>query len=969
MRTVTVFAKVPSLKEATKEAMVVEHIVEAELKQLLDDTLPLERQTVIIQHLDGCDECRQRMCDYADLVAGLPRKEIHPDYSDSLAREIQSAAEGMRATNLDTAATSEATLQRVRSIGVGGFGQVFEYKDLRFNRSVAVKVLQDRWVMHPDVVQRFLREMELTAEIDHPGCPAVYGSGKTNDGRDFFWMQLVTGDSLNDVIRNSHQSGHLSLRRGDSTLRPLLATFIQICDVIQVAHEKDILHRDLKPANIRQHANHHPVVLDWGLAVRQYSAEPSPKLVTNVRNSTELTQVGDRLGSLAFMSPEAASGEITKITKATDIYALGGVLYAILTGNGPHQDLIDKQGDVKEILQSITTGHQPSLVGLPAELASICRKALSQKIEERYTSARDLARDVDQWLAGEPVKAHRYGTLGLVGLAVRRRPKTAVMGSLALGLLILLSFLGFTWRQDAVQQRLIAENRFGLALNAWQQVVSGVQDDLSMSGGTGEVRRRLIERSTEGISQLLVDAGKQPGAELVAMRAELELAALKLKEKGEVAAAKEIYQRIKTQLESDKEYRNLPTGYKLLGDATKGLLLCTQSEAGMAAAKPLLSELLRVVDEYEKRFPGIPAAVLMSSQVEVLAGRMRQYEGVDSATSALRHYQTAEEKLRQLPPEVLEQPAFSYELMLVQSEQADVFHELGQTEDAVRIQREIVSKMEVLSRREPNRRNRIGLISDKLNFGIYLKRKSLEEAAKVLEEALEAAIELKKLYTNDVVAEQLVRQVEANLAGTYRAVGRPKDAVRLLKGSVESVTLDFAKDDLDKLDDFAISWGALGNAYVSINQASFAADAYYQCVRIRSAIMDRNPQDLANRNKLLSVAVASANHVDSAQQSIIDGLVELSNRFDDQERERFRASGQLAGIGLFYQHLGMRILEQAEHLNSLEKAQQAYATLMRARAIIREIEGPSVEQVRLLEQQLENANKQLRRLDEQEPPN
>jgi serine/threonine protein kinase len=130
------------------------------------------------------------MCDYADEVAGLPKQEIHPEYSSSLANEIQSAAAGMRATDLESFTTSEAMLQRIRSIGIGGFGQVFEYKDLRFNRSVAVKVLQDRWVRQEDVVKRFLREMELTAEIDHPGCPAVYGSGKTNDGRDFFWMQF-----------------------------------------------------------------------------------------------------------------------------------------------------------------------------------------------------------------------------------------------------------------------------------------------------------------------------------------------------------------------------------------------------------------------------------------------------------------------------------------------------------------------------------------------------------------------------------------------------------------------------------------------------------------------------------------------------------------------------------------------------------------------------------------------------------
>lgn len=942
---------------------MVEHIGEAELRQLLDDTLPQERQTVIIQHLDDCEECRQKMCDYADEVAGLPKQEIHPEYSSSLANEIQSAAAGMRATDLESFTTSEAMLQRIRSIGIGGFGQVFEYKDLRFNRSVAVKVLQDRWVRQEDVVKRFLREMELTAEIDHPGCPAVYGSGKTNDGRDFFWMQLVTGDSLSDVIQNAHRTDHFKLRRGDPVLRPLLATFIQICDVIQVAHEKGILHRDLKPSNIRQHANQHPIVLDWGLAARQSSEESVSVIVPKVHNSIGLTQAGDRLGSLAFMSPEAASGETAKFCRGTDIYTLGGILYAILNGNGPHQDLIDKSSDVNSILQAITSGHQPSFSGIPSELASICRKALSQETEQRYASARDLARDVDQWLAGEPVAAHRYNAFALVGLAVRRRPKTAVVGSLALGLLLLLAFLGFTWRQDAAKQRTIAEVRFGLALEAWQQVVVGVQDDLSMSGGTGEVRRRLIERSTEGIGKLLVDAGKQPGAELVAMRAELELAAIKLKEEGDIAAAKEIYKHVKTQLESSSKYRNLSDGYKLLGDATKGLLFCTQREEGMKAAEPLLSELLDVASEYEKSFPGLPASVLMFSQAEIIAGRMRQFEGVDSTETALQHYQKAEEKLRQLPPDVLEQPVFTYELMNAQADQVSVFDELGQTEDAVRIQREMVSKMEVLTGNEPNRRNRIGLITDKMNLGIYLKRKSSEEAVEVLEEALEGAEKLSEFYVDDIEIEHLVREVATNLAGVYRSSGKPDEAIRLLTRCVESVTPDLVNDDLDTLDDYAFSWGTLGNAYVSTKQSSSAADAYFQCLRLRTAILERDPQGIANRNQILKLAVACAQHVDPSQTSIVDGLVELSNRFDINERERVIASGQIVGLVLFYKYLGTRLLQIAERSNSLEAARQAHATLTQAQALGKMVENPAFDQAGDLEMQLDKAMKQLKKLE------
>ncbi len=192
----------------------------------------------------------------------------HPEYRQSFIEETKAAATGKRATRLTASTEVSFSLNRGRSLGSGGFGQVFEYFDSCFQRPVAFKILQDRWIGHPEVVKRFLREMEITAAIDHPGCPTVYGSGRTDDGRDFFWMQLVSGSLCLMSFRRSSLED-LVLRRGNEQVRTLLSMFQQICDVIAVAHEKGIWHRDLKPANIHLHENHFPVVLDWGLATRQ----------------------------------------------------------------------------------------------------------------------------------------------------------------------------------------------------------------------------------------------------------------------------------------------------------------------------------------------------------------------------------------------------------------------------------------------------------------------------------------------------------------------------------------------------------------------------------------------------------------------------------------------------------------------------------------------------------------------------
>ena len=936
------------------------HLTDVELEGLLDGTLPLDLQTVLINHLDACETCRQNLSEYTDSVAGLNAPQVHPDYRDSLAGEIHAAAEGMRATNLEVSAISESRLTRVKSIGSGGFGQVFEYRDLQFNRSVAVKLLQDRWISNAEVVRRFRREMELTAEIDHPGCPAVYGSGKTEDGRDFFWMQLVTGDSLSSLIQKAHQSGVFTLRRGDNQLRQLLTAFVQICDAIQASHDKGLLHRDLKPSNIRQHANHYPVVLDWGLAAREGSKDVNALTSSSVTQSADLTRVGDHMGSIAYMSPEAASGEVNKICKGSDVYALGGVLYAILSGAGPHQSLLHNQEDLSTVFLAIKSGHIPSFRGLPDELASICRKALAPSLVDRYASAQALASDVEQWLAGEPVTSHHYGVTGLTALAVRRRPVTTVVGVISAALVALVSLLGYNWQREAAKQRAIAENRFGLGLKAWQTLVTGVQDNLSMTGGTGEIRKRLIQQSTEGIKLLLVDAETRTGAELVVIQAGLELAHIRRKENGEISEAREDYRRLKVQLEQLAESHDVPERYKLLGDAIKGFRECTESIEGVAATDALLGEFAKNAKSFLDRFPNVPTAVLGGAQAEVLSGRKAHEEG--RLSEALEHYSEAEKRLLQLPKEILEQPKYAYELLLTRSEPADIHHESGRTDQAVNIQEEIVAEMRRICQRDPSRHNRIGLITDQTNLGKYCKKQSLEKAAAILSETMVAAEALKDSYSGDSAIEKLVRGVSIDLASTYRRLGRANDAIELMKRSIESIRLDLERDDLDTLDDLAICWLILGNTYKVANQLVAAGESYRECIKIRNAIRSRNHRDSQNQVELLRVAINWANCVEPGQPPIADSLNEICNSFGDEQRAELREAGHLFGLGLLYQSLGEHLLGEARLSNSAAEAANALLAFKHSLELIKESGGTTESMLQKLANQLDETEALLTKL-------
>jgi serine/threonine protein kinase len=546
-----------------------------QLDAILSDTSDADSQAAIMAHLDTCPDCLRAFLSRQEAANGPPlwkaaEGDRHPDYRESLAQEIKLAAAGRRATGLAAELCVHTSLRRSKTVGVGGFGQVFEYTDHFFGRPVAVKILQDRWINDAEAVQRFQREMEITASIDHPGCPAVYASGAIEDGRQFFCMQLVTGQPLNQMIQEAHKTAGFGLRRGDPRLRHLLNGFLQICDVIGVAHEKGIHHRDLQPANIRQHENQFPVVLDWGMAVRrgQVSGASSPQPTT--LDAEGLTKDGEMPGTLLYIAPEAARGELDRIDHLTDIYGLGGILYEILSGKPPHAALLGSGGAPDKLIEQLKSGYLPPISRLPAELASICRKALAAAPEERYATARELARDVGNWLAGEPVSAHQYSLSERGTLAVRRRPRTAAFAAVGTVALSLLAVIASFSMAEASKQRSLADDRFDKALSAWTAMIDDIQDS---SSSDRELRKRWSQKAVDGIRELLVDAEKQPNAELTIIQGELGCANTLL-EDGNCKKAEGEYRRLYKQLEGLAKTHDVPQRFDLQGDALKGIIEC-----------------------------------------------------------------------------------------------------------------------------------------------------------------------------------------------------------------------------------------------------------------------------------------------------------------------------------------------------------------------------------------------------------
>ncbi|MCI0462498.1 MAG: SUMF1/EgtB/PvdO family nonheme iron enzyme [Gemmataceae bacterium] len=324
----------------------------------------------------------------------------------------------------------------------GGLGEVFVARDEELKREVALKEIQQRHADSPESRVRFLLEAEVTGSLEHPGIVPVYGLGAYADGRPFYAMRFIKGDSLKDAIAAFHaaeQNGRPDSERS-LALRQLLGRFVAVCQAIAYAHSRGVLHRDLKPGNIMLGKYGETLVVDWGLAkvLGQADVEATEGAVGSSGDSS-LTQTGRALGTPAFMSPEQARGNLSKLGPASDVYSLGATLYCLLTGQAPFLE-----SDAGVVLGKVQRGDfpPPRRVNprVPAALEAVCLKAMALAPEDRYPSPRDLAGEVERWLADEPVRAHRERWPARLARVGRKRPAlTAGIGALLVTGVIALS--------------------------------------------------------------------------------------------------------------------------------------------------------------------------------------------------------------------------------------------------------------------------------------------------------------------------------------------------------------------------------------------------------------------------------------------------------------------------------------------------------------------------------------------------
>lgn len=277
----------------------------------------------------------------------------------------------------------------VRELHRGGQGVVYLARQEGTGRQVAIKLMREGALARQSDRLRFDREVQVLAQLNNPNIVTIHDSGVAG-GCGYYVMDYIAGRTLDEYVKH-----------GELSVEQILGVFVKVCHAVNAAHLRGVIHRDIKPSNIRVTPEGEPHVLDFGLAkLESVDGEASAA-------PTQMTATGQFVGSLPWASPEQARGDSAKIDVRTDVYALGVILYEMLTGQFPYQ----VNGPMPEVVNRIINENPPRPGTISkrvnSELDTIVLKALAKSRGQRYQTPGELARDIERLLAGQPIEAKR----------------------------------------------------------------------------------------------------------------------------------------------------------------------------------------------------------------------------------------------------------------------------------------------------------------------------------------------------------------------------------------------------------------------------------------------------------------------------------------------------------------------------------------------------------------------------------
>lgn len=360
----------------------------------------------------------------------------------------------------------------LRKLGQGGLGTVWLARDENLSRYVAVKELTREAGANDVALEHFRREAEITGRLEHPGIVPIYQFGHDEkSGKAFYAMRFLGRRTLQDAIEEYHERRSSG---GDDRilLHRLLTSFVSVCHSVGHAHAQNVIHRDLKPANVALDEFGQVTLLDWGLSkvndhtgMYDVTGRPEPGDLHDMSSGYGARVIGTPL----YMAPEQAAGRLEDVDELTDVYGLGGILYTILTGVGPHQTtaqggntVIGREDFLSRIVSDEVVPPEVRTSGVPPELNAICLKALSSRRYRRYQSAAELAEEIQCYMAGAPVRAYDAPLQRRISRWMVRHPTLAQIALLSVSL-VLIAGIAIALIAREGRQRL-AQARFGSAV-------------------------------------------------------------------------------------------------------------------------------------------------------------------------------------------------------------------------------------------------------------------------------------------------------------------------------------------------------------------------------------------------------------------------------------------------------------------------------------------------------------------------
>ncbi len=472
-----------------------------------------------------------------------------------------------------------------RPLAAGGMGAVLQIKDNDFHRPAAMKVIHGRFANSGEALERFLAEAQVTAQLEHPNIVPIHDLGVLEDGTLYFTMKLIEGMSVGKVVKLLQQQAGILYEnkskenpKGDFvapdadsakaaaewTIERRLLMFLKILDGVGFAHSKGVVHRDIKPDNVMLGGHGEVLVVDWGIAKVLKDADADSELVRQVasirdQGSLSATMEGSAMGTIFYMPPEQAKGELSEIDGRSDVYALGATLYELLALKRCLEG-----STIPAMLVKITTGDfiplDSAAPELHPDLVAIVHKAMALDRAKRYPTCAAMAEDLTRFLNGQAVLARQRNLIERIGLWYGRHKTKVLAGAGAAGLAVVVAG-GTTWmvqsqaRAEAAAKKAEAVaawgGRQGKPLDRLEEIEKAILTAAALAPGDGDLvelraqakalvatERDRIEEERERVAQ--AEAAKRRAAALAGEAADAERAGELAKADEKLSAALEL---------------------------------------------------------------------------------------------------------------------------------------------------------------------------------------------------------------------------------------------------------------------------------------------------------------------------------------------------------------------------------------------------------------------------------------------